>query len=187
VGCYQLPFEVDTRKNHRFTGRDDLLASLQNYLWPENSNQMGLVPVVLHGLRGIGKTQIAREYVERHRGEYDSIHWVDGTTEESIGRRFHRLAERIIARYDELELNRTTCSKLKLALNSGGVFSPHPAQAEEPIIKAVKEWLDEKPNTNWLLVFDNVDDLSFSVEQFFPTQGRAPGPHNHHHKKISAD
>ena len=59
---------------------------------------------------------------------------------------------------------------MKLALNSGGVFSPHPAQAEEPIIKAVKEWLDEKPNTNWLLVFDNVDDLSFPVVRFFPNE-----------------
>jgi hypothetical protein len=170
VGCYQLPFEVDTRKNHHFTGREDLLESLQTYLLPENPNQVDLVPVVLHGLGGIGKTQIAREYVERHRGEYDSIHWIDGTTEESIGRGFHRLAERIIARYDELELNDTTYSKLKLALNSGGIFSSHPAQAEEPIIKAVKMWLDEKPNTNWLLVFDNVDDLAFPVEKFFPNE-----------------
>jgi len=146
-----------------------LLESLQSYLWPENPNQMGLVPVVLHGLGGIGKTQIAREYVERHRGEYGSIHWVDGTTEESIGRGFHQLADRIITRYDELELNGTTYSKLKFALE--GVFTSHQAQAKKPIIQVVKEWLDETLNRNWLLVFDNVDDLSFPVEQFFPNEG----------------
>jgi hypothetical protein len=131
---------------------------------------MGRVPVVLHGLGGIGKTQIAREYVERHRAKYDSIHWVDGTTEESIGRGFHRLAERIIARYEELELNGTTYSKLKLALDSVSISTIPQAQAEEHIIQATKEWLDDKSNTNWLLVFDNVDDLSFPVVRFFPNE-----------------
>jgi hypothetical protein len=64
----------------------------QSYLSPENPNQMGLVPVVLRGLCGIRK---AHEYFERHRGEYDSAHWVDGAALEprrSGASHRHRLA-----------------------------------------------------------------------------------------------
>lgn len=39
---------------------------------------------VVHGLGGIGKTQLAIEYARLHKASYTSFFWLDGKTEESL-------------------------------------------------------------------------------------------------------
>ena len=49
-------------------------------------------PVVLHGTGGVGKTQIALEYVHRFKNTYDLVWWVDCGQPESIDLRMADLA-----------------------------------------------------------------------------------------------
>ena len=80
---------VDMNKNYTFTGRDDDLSHIHVILTRQDSDEptqleaqnflkrkTGPACCVLHGLAGIGKTQIALEYTYRHRHEYDAIFWL---------------------------------------------------------------------------------------------------------------
>ena len=39
---------------------------------------------VIHGLGGIGKSQLAIEYAKIHKGSYTSFFWLDEKTKESL-------------------------------------------------------------------------------------------------------
>ena len=57
----------------------------------------------------------------------------------------------------------------KLDPRSGAFNVQGPAE-EGHVIEAVKQWLATEGNTQWLLVFDNLDDLeSFSINKYIPS------------------
>jgi tetratricopeptide (TPR) repeat protein len=59
-------------RNPNFAGRERQLAQLHDALTDPRRRR----PVVaLHGLPGVGKTQLAREYAHRHAGDYDIVWW----------------------------------------------------------------------------------------------------------------
>jgi hypothetical protein len=60
-------------RNPNFTGREDLLARLSTAL---TSGQSAALIQAIHGLGGVGKTQLAVEYAYRHAAEYDLVWWV---------------------------------------------------------------------------------------------------------------
>ncbi|KAA2261763.1 tetratricopeptide repeat protein [Solihabitans fulvus] len=62
-------------RNPHFTGRKDILARLRSML-VNSTKQTALLPHALHGLGGVGKTQLAIEYVYRYASAYDLIWWV---------------------------------------------------------------------------------------------------------------
>ncbi len=62
-------------RNPNFTGRDDLLLALRSQL---SEGITALVPIALHGLGGVGKTQVAIEYAYRFQANYDLICWISG-------------------------------------------------------------------------------------------------------------
>jgi hypothetical protein len=61
-------------RNPRFTGRDDLINKLYHLLVSGTRSATPLTHT-LHGLGGVGKTQLAIEYVYRFAHEYDLICW----------------------------------------------------------------------------------------------------------------
>jgi tetratricopeptide (TPR) repeat protein len=60
------------RRNPAFTGRDDILNQVHEQL---SDNRLVAVRAV-HGLGGVGKTQLAIEYAYRFSGEYDLVWWI---------------------------------------------------------------------------------------------------------------
>ncbi|MFD0856484.1 cytochrome C, partial [Actinomadura adrarensis] len=59
-------------RNKNFTGRKELLERLRTDI----VGKVAVVPHALHGLGGVGKTQMAIEYAYRYRSEYDVVWWV---------------------------------------------------------------------------------------------------------------
>ncbi|MBU2667890.1 tetratricopeptide repeat protein [Actinoplanes bogorensis] len=131
------------QRNQEFTGREELLSRLHHEL--EAVGETAVLPKPIHGMGGVGKSQIAIEYVHKHSGEYDLVWWVPS---EHIGQ------------------IQTSLTSLAQRLNLD--VSPEANSA----VRAVKEALSTGKTGyhDWLLVFDNAEDPA-QVREFFPTGG----------------
>jgi hypothetical protein len=111
--------------NPNFTGRNGELRDLAASL----AGGSRLTVHSLHGLGGVGKTQLAAEYAHAHAGDYDVVWWVAAEEAASIPDQFTGLAGR-------------------LGLD--------PATDPDALRGQVHEQL--RGVAGWLLVFDNADD-----------------------------
>jgi NB-ARC domain len=102
----------------------------------------GRQAVTLHGLGGIGKTQLAIAYTKAHRGDYSAIFWLNIKDEVSVKQSYSQIARRILQ----------DCP----SVGQLGVLTDDKKQDE--VVAAVKRWLEHAKNTWWLMVFDNYDN-----------------------------
>ncbi|KAJ5117722.1 TPR-like protein [Penicillium atrosanguineum] len=123
-----------------FVGRDDGLAALANALNPSLLTSE-LQHVVLGGVRGVGKTQLAKAYGESRSGSYESVFWLNAASESLLRQSFESLA----------------------------VFIFNDAPNEHAVIKLVHDWLSDATNPRWLLIFDGYNDPNqFNIEDYYP-------------------
>src|ERR1044071_7792504 len=64
--------EVPHSRNRNFTGREEILSDLQAAL---SSGKATALTQAIHGLGGVGKTQLAVEYAYRHGSNYSLVWW----------------------------------------------------------------------------------------------------------------
>ncbi|MFC0548488.1 FxSxx-COOH system tetratricopeptide repeat protein [Kutzneria chonburiensis] len=129
-------------RNPIFTGRDDLLGQLSRRLTAGGTT--AILPAALHGMGGIGKTQIAAEYIYRHLEDYELVWWIQATQPAQI---------------------RAALTDLAQALRLPGAREAHTA------VPAVREALRiGVPYRRWLLVFDSAESPE-AVRPFFPSNG----------------
>jgi tetratricopeptide (TPR) repeat protein len=83
-------WHVPLARNVFFTGRDDLLADLHKSL---NSPIPNSNIQVVHGLGGMGKTQLALEYAYRYRADYTIVWWLTADEPSSLALSFARLGQ----------------------------------------------------------------------------------------------
>ncbi|KAF8473561.1 P-loop containing nucleoside triphosphate hydrolase protein [Kalaharituber pfeilii] len=172
---FNIPFNIsNVRRNPDFVGRECLLEQLADEI-DEGKAAMDITQVVLYGMGGMGKTQIALEYVYRHHKDYSSVFWINASSEQTTKTSFIQIMEQLIeyhaTLFDEPDYKHIG-SLLGMAgkLGSVGLFSTEKPEEEQHVIKAVKKWLTAKQNNKWLLVFDNLDDLeSFDINDYIPS------------------
>ncbi|MEU4220332.1 FxSxx-COOH system tetratricopeptide repeat protein [Actinoplanes sp. NPDC026623] len=74
-------------RNLGYTGREDVLSRLRDAL----SGDGPVAVQAVHGMAGVGKTQLVLEYAWRFAGEYDLIWWVSAEKPGLIGEQFAAL------------------------------------------------------------------------------------------------
>lgn len=171
----KVPFELEYLRNPRFTGRQLLLDAL--YTAIQNNRASGQSkPIILYGTGGIGKSQVVVEYLYAHQKEHTSIFWINSATPEMVIISFRAIAQRLIKEHAKISLKSqphypTIAKDLGMVgvVNEDGLLSPD-AKHNECIINGIKLWLSQEENRDWLLVFDNVDDLeTLRIETFMPS------------------
>ena len=79
-------------RNLGFTGRDEVLENIRRSL-SDHATSALIAP--LHGLGGVGKSQIATEFAYRYQAFYDLIWWVQADDAQSMRRSLVSLARRL--------------------------------------------------------------------------------------------
>jgi hypothetical protein len=121
-----------------FVARKEKLADMHKALSGDGSRRT----VVLHGLGGIGKTQLTVAYVKRHKDNYSAIFWLNIKDEYSLKQSFANIARQILREYP-------SASRLSSVDMKGNL---------DEVVDAVKAWLSLPKNTRWLIIYDNYDN-----------------------------
>ena len=159
----RLPFH----KNDNFTGRGREIAEIHKVLHNANATISQRRVVVLHGLGGIGKTQLAIQYAYIHQKDYTSVWWVNASTTQTLSQGFLGIAQKLLSYHTQ---NTTASPKpdsasiavalgLPLgAIDQNGKLNPS-GDITEIVVMAIISWFAAEDNNRWLLIFDNYDDL----------------------------
>lgn len=132
-------------RNQNFTGRETMLETLRDNLGSQQPSHVQ----VISGMGGIGKTEIATEFIHRNFDKYEIIWWIRAEHHDRVRDALVKLGQR-------LGLHATA---------DGG---------RDRTIKAVREALESGDWSSWLLVYDNAVDPS-DLHKYLPV-GR-PGGH----------
>lgn len=130
-----------------FVGRAEKLKCIARILQPDQptTEQRRLV---LGGIGGIGKTQLAVAYARHHQRSHTSVFWLNATTEITLKATFRSLAQNIVQTRGLENLN------------------------DEQTVSRVHEWLCHGRNVGWLLILDNYDNPDhFRIDEYYPNTG----------------
>ncbi|KAL7276061.1 hypothetical protein RUND412_000977 [Rhizina undulata] len=181
----KLPFH----RNPNFCGRNDVLEKLRQSLKPRDvteplANTPGTKAankrrdskrkiVVLHGLGGTGKSQIALEYAYRFSHCYTSVFWIDANNLSSTTDSACKVVEQLIDHYTSKWRSAPDYREIANILdfpgkiNSAGRIT---RSTPEAVVKAVHSWLSATENRGWLLLVDNNDKANDGeLDKLIPT------------------
>jgi hypothetical protein len=120
-----------------FVGRSDELIAIHKELQHDGSRKT----VVVHGLGGMGKTQLALAYAQRHKDEYLAVFWINSKDVDTVKQGYAAAASRIYREHPSLV-------HLKTVAKGGNL---------DDAVEAVKRWMSHPQNNRWLVIYDNYD------------------------------
>lgn len=127
-------------RNKHFTGREDILGQVQRTL--NQHSQSALVPQALHGLGGIGKSQLAVEFAYRYQDDYHLVWWIQANDERSIRRSLVSLARRL--------------------------GQPESADVQDTVDTVLDALRRGDPHSRWLLIYDDAPEPG-TVSPYLPS------------------
>lgn len=125
------------RQDNIFIGRKNLLKTLKNEQKMSEANNI----LVLTGLGGIGKTQLALQY-SYNAQRYTSVIWFSANSVDSLNQQYAEFSEILGLEKQSIRNNNA--------------------------IKYVKKWLEN--NKGWLLILDSANNYK-EIESFLPESG----------------
>ncbi|KAF9884504.1 hypothetical protein FE257_001691 [Aspergillus nanangensis] len=162
---FLLPFELPFLRNSRFTGRDFILTQINDYFNSGPCPQKQCV-IALYGPGGIGKTQIAVEYAHQYHREYTAVFWVDAASESSLKQSFVDIAKRVLEGFVPTTLKQ---KDMQQSPDEEGLSTAAGANSTSKKVDAAMNWFSARGNNDWLLIFDNFDDIElFDIRDFIP-------------------
>lgn len=130
-----------------FFGREQELKRLRQLLDTKASSRMS---VIVWGSSAHGKTQLALHYLTLEKAKYNSVMWIDGSSQTMLSDSFEDIASLLPPSW---------CQML-------------------PSVDRVLRWLEQDTNRSWLMVFDGIQtadnergsgDSDFDIRRFIPT------------------
>jgi len=146
----------------KFIQRDAEMQALEQLLLKNTATISRQKVVVLYGLGGIGKTQLAVEFARKHQHAFSSVFWIDGESEASLKQSFASMMQRLPQdelTADGMEMLRRSTIDIDVAMHE------------------CLRWLSLATNQHWLLIFDNVDRdyhdkdnvQAYNIKMYFPS------------------
>ncbi|XMA18100.1 hypothetical protein WAI453_010891 [Rhynchosporium graminicola] len=155
-------------RNPNFCGRQEIMVAIDETLLPtadsqQNNNLNRLRTHSIHGLGGMGKTQIATEYAQSRKNCFDAVFWINAASSEKLDVSFCQIASTL----DLLENANSQDPVVCRALVKGWLVDP---------VKTLRSRHDlsnteSRGNANWLLIFDNADKPDI-LRDYWPQDGQ---------------
>ena len=134
---------------HHFIGREIECETIKEKLPPVTMDNTKTKVVVLTGLEGVGKTQVARKFVAENFANYSMVYTFNGQSTETLLHGYKSL----ISQWLKIDMTKESPTAVRNKVNV---------------------LLEEKNKKGWLLLFDNIDNSrllhSLCMEQL-PKQG----------------
>lgn len=150
------------RRNREFFGRQDILSQIDGIFLDDKGHviQDEVKRLVLCGMGGVGKTEVAIEYAFSRREKYDAIFWVDAETGQKLNASYAHIARKLALQgSSKLQHDDTANRKLVQTWLSKPLTTPNQQRS-----------LDARNLASWLLIFDNVDDPKI-LNDYWPVNG----------------
>jgi hypothetical protein len=138
-----------------FLGRQGELDKLWQYIQPRGFQSRKVA--VIHGLGGMGKTQLAIRFARDHKHDFTAIFWLSGKDRGTLLQSLSSILPRLPGQ----------------SHNDGAMNDEEVEQRARNVLK----WLAIKENSRWLIIFDNIDQYSpfnssigdvYDIAEFFP-------------------
>ncbi|GAB7336824.1 hypothetical protein MBLNU13_g11329t2 [Cladosporium sp. NU13] len=142
---YQIPFSMQGLPvSDHFVQRKAEMAQLEKFFGGNDGDGDGdhrrRKVFVIHGLGGMGKTQLCVEYIRQHKDDFTAVFWLDGSSKDALRQSLAAAATRLPREAPSL-----------------GGHSALDAHDVDGSTEALLQWLSLEANTGWLLVLDNID------------------------------
>jgi hypothetical protein len=172
------------------------MTKLEGEITPSKIGERNRI-YIIHGIGGIGKTELMLEFARLHKNEYTALFWLDGTSHDTITQSLVNAAARISKQLPQSninsfynaykkasELNQSSSradTQIPPALSpkesQGSLKSRNTSPQLAQLIASIYDWLSLTNNTGWLLLIDNVDrvwnptipdDQAYDINEFLP-------------------
>jgi len=137
--CRRIPFAQNPRFYHRHKVFDLIDVRIRSHRASSNNNPAS---ILLYGLGGIGKTQIAMHFAYTHWDSSDAVIWIGANG-----------APNLVNDYSE------AAKEMSLTLTDD----------RSAAIAALRRWFEETDKP-WILIFDNVEDPQILAD-YWPRRG----------------
>ena len=139
----------------------------ESYFFPRHETVASRRTFVVHGMGGVGKTQLCVAFARRNQTRYKQIFWLDGSSKESLLQSLAQSASRALGL-----VTRRVYSIWKPAQPANSEVSAETRQ----IVEQMLTWLASSQNQNWLIILDNfdrdwrngTDPQAFNYRDFLP-------------------
>ncbi|KAG5959645.1 hypothetical protein E4U57_000558 [Claviceps arundinis] len=168
---FSIPYRIPNESSH-LVPRKELLSRLEHILSGDTDPSGTKLAIAnIRGPTGVGKSTLARHYLEKNRDHLSFAFWIRAESRETVIASYLELADTIVRHYAkdtprcEVE-NDMGFAGLEDMLKVKSILKLDTSRIRS-IVRVVKDWLLCPDNVGWVLVFDNVGS-SYNIVDFIP-------------------
>ncbi|KAL8867063.1 MAG: hypothetical protein Q9174_005904, partial [Haloplaca sp. 1 TL-2023] len=158
--CLILPPRISS--NNPFIGRQEYLDGISDVLLPKHGQQGSTKAgwpnhATLTGVGGIGKTEIALEFVRRYESDFDAIFWVQASSRQRLDEAYHHILWCMGLQTGEMSQN--TVKKFmddNISRELLKIWLSHPYMPLSPSENDVGFYERSPDRARWLMIYDDV-------------------------------
>ena len=184
---FRVPIKHPFQIKRAFFGRDEILKHMEIFFGTAagtpSRRSTSREGITLHGIGGVGKSQICAKYVQQCGKAYTSVFWITATTADEVRRTALGAVDQIISHYI-MNLPNHGPSNFQRAALAFGLDESDESSIEDPeelragvekqsAIEVLKHWLSKEFNNRWLLIIDDYSiprDSDYNLDGILPTK-----------------